>query len=310
MTNAALRKRRLGRTNLEVTPLGLGGAHLGRLPDGFSDERAVAAVHYALESGINLIDTSPMYGESQRRIGLALDDWYGSGGRREDIVICTKTGHDGKGGKDFSADGTRRSVEESLRLLRTDYLDILLVHDPDDLGPVLGPAGTLEALQELKEQGVIRAIGLGARPHDFHRRCIQTGEFDVSLTFCDYNLLDQSAAKGVLEVAAAHDVGVFNAAAVMLGLLGGRDPREIAPKLGSFATPERLQRAGELWDWSQSRGLSLLALNLQFCLREPRIASTLLGVSHAARLESDLEAISADIPDAVWQELHERFGIP
>jgi len=120
MANPALSKRRLGRTNLQVTPLGLGGAHLGRLPDGFSDERAVAAVHYALESGINLIDTSPMYGESQRRIGLALDDWYGSGGRREDIIICTKTGHDGKGGKDFSADGTRRSVEESLRLLRTD----------------------------------------------------------------------------------------------------------------------------------------------------------------------------------------------
>ena len=106
-------------------------------------------------------------------------------------------------------------MERSLRLLGTDYLDILLVHDPEDLSPVFEPGGALEVLRELKEQGVIRAIGLGVRRHEFHRRCMETGEFDVSLTFCDYNLIDQSAAEGVLKPAAAHDVGILNAAAVM-----------------------------------------------------------------------------------------------
>jgi len=307
VTASGLTRNRLGRTGFYVTALGLGGAHLGRTPGGYSDELAVATVHRALELGVNLIDTSPMYGESQRRIGMALDEWYSSGGRRQDIIISTKTGRASDGAKDYSADGTRRSVEQSLGLLRTDYLDIMLVHDPDDLSPVLGPGGALEALQELKAQGVVRAIGLGVRSHELHRRCIETGDFEVSLTHCDYNLVEQSAAVGVLTPAAAHDVGVLNGAAVLLGLLSGRDPREIAPQLRSFATEERMLRACALWDWAQARGVSLLALNLQFCMRESRIASTLAGASSPEEIETDVAAVSEGIPEDVWQELHDRI---
>jgi len=303
MTPLALTKRELGHTGLHVTPLGLGGAHLGWTPEGYSDELAAATVHRAFELGVNLIDTSPMYGESQRRIGLALEGWYGAGGRREDIVISTKTGRSSDGASDYSAEGTRRSVQESLRLLRTDYLDILLVHDPVELSPVLGPGGALEALKELKDEGVIRAIGLGVRSHELHQRCIETGDFEVSLTHCDYNLVEQSAAEGVLAPAAAHDVGVLNGAAVLLGLLGGRDPREVAPRLGAFATAERVERACALWDWAQARGVNLLALNLQFCMREPRITSTLVGASNPAEIEADLAAVSESIPEDIWREL-------
>ena len=302
MANPALARRRLGRTNFMVTPLGLGGAHLGQTPEGFSDELAAATVHRALELGINLIDTAPMYGESQRRIGLALDAWHKRGGRREDVFLSTKTGRSPDGACYYSADATRRGVENSLRLLRTDYLDILLIHDPDDLGPVLGKGGALEALRKLKEEKVIRAIGLGVRSHEFHRRCIETGEFDVSLTHCDYHLLNQSAAAGVLAPAAARDVGVLNGAAVLLGLLSGRDPRTVKRQIWPGAY--------ELWHWAQSRHCSLLALNLQFCLRERRIASTLVGVSNPAELEADVRAISAEVPAQAWQELRERFGIP
>jgi len=302
MTTPALAKRRLGRTDFHVTPIGLGGAHLGRTPDGFSDELAAATVHRALDLGVNLIDTAPMYGESRRRIGLALEEWYGRGGRREDFFLTSKTGRSAEGAKDYSADGTRRSVKESLRLLRTEYLDIVLVHDPDDLAPVLGPGGALEALKEFREQGVIRAIGLGCRSHEFHRRCMETGDFDVSLTFLDYNLVDQSAADGVLGAAAAHDVGVLNGAAVMLGLLSGRDPREVEYR-------RQAERAYELWQWAQSRGVSLLALNLQFCAREQRIASTLVGVSNPAEIEADVAALSEEIPGEVWRDLRERFGV-
>ena len=308
----ALPKRRLGRTNFRVTPIGLGGAHLGRLgrePDRFSDELAAATVLRALELGVNLIDTAPMYDESQRRVGMALKEWYGKGGQREDLFISTKTGRSADGAKDYSADGTRRSVERSLRLLGTDYLDILLVHDPEDLSPVFEPGGTLEVLRELKEQGVIRAIGLGVRRHEFHRRCMETGEFDVSLTFCDYNLIDQSATEGVLKPAAAHDVGILNAAAVMLGLLGGRDPREVASQRPGFATQERARRASAIWDWAQSEGVDFLALNLQLCARQPLIASTLVGAASPRELEADLAALSVEIPDEVWQELYERFGV-
>jgi aryl-alcohol dehydrogenase-like predicted oxidoreductase len=306
MTPTPLDKRRLGRTGLMVSPLSLGGAHLGETPDSVSDDLAVRTVHAALHAGLNLIDTAPMYGDSQRRIGLALRDWLGGDHRREDLVLSTKTGRDPQGGRHYSAAETHRSVHESLRLLQTPYLDIVLVHDPDDPAPVFDPGGTLEALSELKAEGLIRAIGVGVRSHDFHRRCIRSGAFDVCLTFCDYNLLDQSAADSLLDEAAAHDVGLLNGAAVMLGLLGGGDPRLAHSHL---ATPERVERATDLWQWARSGGVSLEALNLQLCLRETRLASTLVGVADPEELHRDLQAIAEPIPDEVWTELSERFGI-
>lgn len=289
-----------------VSPLSLGGAHLGETAEGFSDELAVRTVREALAAGINLIDTAPMYGDSRRRIGLALQEWFAEGHARDEVVLSTKTGRDPRGGRHYSAGETRQSVGESLRLLQTPYLDIVLVHDPDDPAAVFDAGGTLEALLELKAEGLVHAIGVGVRSHDFHRRCIRSGLFDVCLTFCDYNLLDQSAAEGLLDEAAAYDVGVLNGAAVMLGLLGGSDPRLNTTYL---ATPERASRAYDLWRWAQSKGVSIEALNLQLCLKEPRIASTLVGVADPDELRRDLAAVAEPVADEVWVELRERFGV-
>ncbi len=303
-----LDRRRLGRTGFMVTPIGLGGAHLGRTgpgPDDFDDDQAVATIFEALKLGIANIDTAPMYGESQRRVGLALKQLPAEGFRREDIILSTKTGRDSQSRPGYSYDETMRSVENSLRLLRTDYIDILLVHDPTDLSEVLGPGGTLEALLELKAQGIIRAIGLGARPHDFHRACMETGHFDVSLTFCDYNLIDRSAVDGVLEPAEKHNVGVYNAAAVMLGLLGGEDPRIVAQRLGGFATAQRLERSVRVWDWCCEHGVELLAANLQLCARERRIASTLVGAASPEQVRRDVAALTTPLDGSVFEKLAE-----
>ncbi|MBU0609359.1 MAG: aldo/keto reductase, partial [Armatimonadetes bacterium] len=162
------------------------------------------------------------------------------------------------------------------------------------------------ALLALKQEGLVRAVGVGVRSHDFHRRCILSGDFDVSLTFCDYNLLDQSAADDLLDLAAAHDVGLVNAAAVMLGLLGGGDPRLARSHL---ATEDRVRRAYELWQWAASKGVSLSALNLQLCLRELRLASTLVGAADPEELHADLQALQEPVQAAVWAELGERFGV-
>lgn len=306
MALPVLAPRRLGRTELRVSPLSLGGAHLGETAEGFDDALAVRTVHAALAAGINYLDTAPMYGESQRRIGLALREWFAAGGRREDLVLSTKTGRDPQGGRHYSAEATRRSVAHSLQLLGVSYLDIVLVHDPDDAEAVFGAGGTLEALLALKGEGLVRAIGVGVHSHDFHRRCILSGSFDVCLTFCDYNLLDRSAAEGLFAVAAAHDVGLINAAAVMLGLLGGGDPRLAKSHL---ATADRVRRAYDLWRWAATRGISLAALNLQLCLRETHLATTLVGAADPEELQRDLQAVQEPIPDAVWAELGERFGV-
>lgn len=307
----SLAKRQLGSTGLHVTPVGLGGAYLGRTPDGESDEIGVDTVLHALEAGVNLIDTSPAYcrGESERRVGLAIDAWRQRGGSREDFVLSSKTGTRTRP-HDYSYDGTMASIGKSLELLRTDYLDLALVHDPYTIEPPLAEDGAFCALERLREEGVVRAIGLGARPHEFHQRCLAAGKIQASLTFADYNLLYQSAVAGVFEPAARQRSGVMNAMVLLSGLLGGPEPRTIAAKLPARTDPERVARAQEMWRWAADHGLDLLTLNLHFCLAQPLVHATLLGAATPAQLEADLAAIAAPVPAALWESFLARFGLP
>lgn len=318
MTTSKLPLRRLGRTGLQVSAVALGGAWLGRGDDDYTDEHASVTVHAALKAGVNLIDTSPLYGESERRIGLALESWYGQGGEREDFHICTKTGTRSRP-HDYSADGTKRSVEESLKLLKTDYLDIVLIHDPEALDLALAPGGALEALQGLKEQGVVRHIGLGVREHRLHREFHETGACEVSLTYRDYNLLDQSAAEGVLATAGKFDVGILNAQAIRHGLLAGRDPAELERELRDkpgFRPGEHahlgegeLNRARALWLWAKAREIDFLALAVQWCLRNERVSTIVMGASHPPEIESDAAAAAAPIPEEIWGDLDAELGL-
>ena len=143
-----------------------------------------------MESGINLVDTPDNYinGRSEKIVGRALTQWCNQGNRREDLMLSSKVSI-GKTNPDaFSYDGTMQSIECSLKKLLTDYLYIYLAHDPIDIALVLDDKGCLGSPRKLKKQKINRAIGPVCRPHQFHRECIQTDEFDVSLTFGDYNL--------------------------------------------------------------------------------------------------------------------------
>jgi len=294
MDKQSWEKRTLGRTGFEVTVLGIGSAWLGHQDGAYTPEVGVETVLAGLESGINLIDTSDNYiaGRSEGFVGQALGHWFGQGNRRQDLILSTKlTVHPGNPDA-FSYDGTMRGVEHSLRELGTDFLDIFLVHDPQSLDPVLAEDGSIAALRKLKEQGTIRAIGLGCRPHEFHRRCIETGEFDVSLTFHDYNLMGTSAEAGVLEHAVKQDVGVFNASIN-----------------ASVTTARSAERAGQMSDWCRERGVDLDTLNLHFCLRERRFASVLIGFSRPARVEQNVRAYAETIDAGIWEELARDFDL-
>ena len=165
----------------------------------------------------------------------------------------------------------------------------------------------------MKSENTVRAVGLGVRDHAFHRRCIEAGVVNLCLTYRDFNLVNQSAVNGVLVPAAAHHVGVFNATVVMAGLLGGKDPQLSAPKPEQtspyYAQKEEIELACKLWEFSKARGISLLTLNLQWVLREARIASTLLGAATPAEIDEDLDALEQSIPESVWRELREQFGL-
>jgi len=218
-----LELRRLGRTEMRATAIGIGCASLG-MPDR-TDEAGIRAVRRALELGTNYLDTSPAYGESERRVGLAL-----RGGWREKIYLQTKTGTHPQRRGDYSTEGTRWSVENSLRLLGTDYLDAVLIHDPADIEVPLAPGHALDELLRMKERGLVRHVGLGCRQHRFHKRTIETGLLDLALTYLDYTLLDQSAAETTLPLAKEYEVGVQLASVFgcWAGVLTGKEPENPA----------------------------------------------------------------------------------
>ncbi|NKB70032.1 MAG: hypothetical protein GKR89_23415 [Candidatus Latescibacteria bacterium] len=295
MTEHIWEKRVLGRTGFEVTVLGIGSAWLGHRGGGDYDrDEGVQTVLAGLETGINLVDTSDNYigGRSEGVVGRALEQWWAQGHRREELILSSKLSVYEGNPDAFSYDGALYGLEQSLRRLRTDYLDIFLVHDPTDLDPVLADRGALAALRKAKEEGTIRAIGLGCRPHAFHRTCIETGEFDVCLTFHDYSLVDTTAEAGMLETAAAHNAGVFNASIN-----------------AALARPDSAEQTRQLTDWCAARGLELATLNLHFCLREQRFASILIGFSRPARVAQNVAALATPIDAAVWEELARDFGI-
>ena len=281
--------RRLGRTELKVTCLGMGGAGIGR--GDVTDDEAVAAVRRAIELGINYLDTAPLYGESERRVGLALAD-----GWREKILLATKTGTHPEWRGDYSGAGTRRSVENSLRLLDTDYLDVCLVHDPGSMEPVVAKGGAFDELQRMREEGIVKFIGLGVREHKFHQIAIETGVVDVILTYLDYTMLSQTADEWLLPLAMRHDIGVINGSSIAMGLLSGEEP-DISVR------PPEGRKAYQLWRWTMQNKLNLLNLAIRFCFRQPRIAMNLTGAKNVTEVEQNVAAATTPVPSEVWQRL-------
>ncbi len=303
--------RILGRSGLRVSPIGLGGGYLGWDGQALSEDVGVATVLKALELGVNLIDTSPVYGggHSERFIGIAIREWLRNGGRREDLVISTKTGTRRSMYRDYSAGATRRSVEESLKLLELDTLDVLLIHDPDVIEPVLAPGAAFDTLKAMKAEGLVRAIGLGVRNHAFHQRLIETGDLDVSLTYGDYTLLSRSAAADILPLAEARGVGVFNGMTMEVGLLTGQDPQAVAARNGKHPyDPATVARASALHAWAAELGISVLTLNLQFSVRRPWVSASLVGAARPEEIEADVRAYLQPVPEAVWDAIDQVPG--
>jgi D-threo-aldose 1-dehydrogenase len=292
--------RRLGRSSIDVTTLSLGGAGLGDRYGSVSDEDAVKTIHHALELRINYIDNSPSYGPFERRLGSAL---AALGGLPPGIHLCTKTGmHPARPG-DYSAAATRWTVENSLRTLGLDSIDLVQVHGvySIDMDTVLAPGGTVDELERLRGEGKLRSIGLAVYGRDFHRRAIASGRFDFILTHDDYSLVRQTDAP-LLEEAAAADIGVLLGRVLMLGLLAGDDPLANA----QLATHPDAPAAHEWWRWAGEREVPLQAVAIQFALRHPGVSSVSIGARSVREVEENVAAATFPIPDQIWAEVEER----
>jgi aryl-alcohol dehydrogenase-like predicted oxidoreductase/murein tripeptide amidase MpaA len=293
-----LRQRRLGRTDMFVTELALGGVGLGGSRTENADATSIATIARGWARGINYFDTAPLFGESERRLGLALKSL---GGRPAGLYLSTKTGtHPFRRG-DYSAEATRWSVENSLQFLGVDSVDLLFVHDPDSMDPVMAPGGALSELERMRDEGKLRWIGLGVREHDKLALAIRSGRFDAILTYADYNLVRQTSAPLIAEAAAA-GIGVILAQVYLGGLLVGHDPAE-----SILQDRPDMVLARDWWLWARERGISLQNLALQFGLRNPHVATILGGADSPAQVDESVEAVTAHIPDSVWAEVEEHI---
>ncbi|HEY3163789.1 MAG TPA: aldo/keto reductase [Candidatus Limnocylindrales bacterium] len=313
---------------LEVTRLGFGSAPIGGLFAGVSDEDAIAAIDHAWDLGIRLFDVAPLYGygAAERRLGRAL-----AGRRRDDYVLSTKVGRlvrkadeigpgheidpqaiDGREDAfyvrsepvrmvfDFSADGVRRSIEESLERLGLDRIDIALIHDPDShWRAAIGEA--YPALARLREEGVLRAIGAGMNQSAMLARFAREGDFDVFLLAGRYTLLDQEALADLLPICVERGVAILAGGVMNSGVLA--DPRPGSRFNYVEADPAIVERARRLAAICTRHAVPLRAAAMQFPLAHPAVASIVAGVRRIEHLDEYPSFLRLPIPDDLWAEL-------
>lgn len=326
MTTSALPVRALGRSGLDVTTLGFGGAPLGDLYAHLDEASAVATVEAALATGVNLIDTSPLYGHglSEHRIGAALRR---SG--RKDVVVSTKVGRitepfagrgDGSGYLgglphgmrfDYSYDGTMRSLEQSALRLGVDRIDVVLIHDVDvwTHGPHAieqrfseAMGGAYRALDKLRAAGSVSAIGVGVNEAEMCERFAHAGDFDTMLLAGRYSLLEQPGLASFMPLAQKKDIGlmlggVFNSGILATGPVAG------AKYNYQPAPPAILARVAAIEAVCARHGVPLRRAALQFPLGHPAVASLVMGAVKPEEVEDQATELAAKVPVALWAEL-------
>jgi D-threo-aldose 1-dehydrogenase len=298
-------RRPLGSTGLQVTPICIGTAPLGNMPETFayevSEERALATIRAFFAGPINFIDTAASYGdgESVRRLGIVLHEL---GGLPQGFVLASKADRDLDTGE-FSGEQMRRSVERSLQLLGLEQLQLLYLHDPEHISfeQAMARGGPVETLQHCQQEGLIAHLGVAGGPIDLMKRFVETGIFSEAISHNRYTLLNTEA-DSFWDVCQQRGVAAINAAPYGSGMLA-KGPSAYPRYMYSNASKELLERAHKLETICSNYGVPLAAAALQFSLRDPRITSTIVGMSRPERLAETITLAQYPLPDELWAEL-------
>lgn len=277
-----MRYRRLGKTDLDLSVIGFGTAPLGGEYGGLDMTQAERAVHKAIDEGITFFDTAAYYGRrlSEERLGRILE------GRRERVVLATKCARFDKDVFDFSADRVRTSVEESLRLLRTDRIDLLTIHDIEfgDREQVISE--TVPAARRLQEEGKIRWVGISGLPLRILADVAARAKVDSVISYCHYNLMLRDLDRYLTPVLKEHGIGLINASPLHMGVLTENGPP------GWHPAPDAVKEAGrEVVGLLDQKHIYPATAALAFSLSHPYVSSTLVGMLTPDEVATNLKAL-------------------
>jgi D-threo-aldose 1-dehydrogenase len=327
-----VRRTELGRSGVEVTELGFGAAPIGNLYAPLDDGTADGAMAAAWAAGIRTFDTAPHYGLglSERRLGAFL-----RGRPRAERTLSTKVGRrleaqDARGRSDpehfavpathrrvwdFSRDGVRRSVEDSLARMGLDRVDVLLLHDAEEHFVAALREG-FPALAELRAQGMVGAIGAGMHDTGKLTALVREADVDVVMLAGRYTLLDHRALDDLLPACAERGTSVLAAGVFNSGILAKPRPAVGARFDYRPASPELLARAHRIADVGERHGAALPQLAIAFALAHPVVAGVVLGMRSAEEVRQNVAAHAAQVAAPVWAELRseglldERAPVP
>jgi L-galactose dehydrogenase len=294
-----MRYRRLGQTGLEVSVLGFGASPLGNVFSVVDPVEGTRAVHRAIDSGLNFFDVSPYYGLTlaEQRLGTALV------GRRKEVILATKCGRYGTDDFDFSARTIVDGVDASLRRLKTDYVDLLQVHDVEFGSVDQIVTETLPALRDLQKAGKTRYVGITGYSLETLIAIAELAPVDSILSYCRYNLMVRDMDLCLTPFTKENGIGLINASPLHMGVLSSGEIPTWHP-----AAPEVWAAGRRAAVICKAHGLRLPEVALRFCLSEPSVASTLVGMSTVEQLEENLRALEPSDDANVIREITTAIG--
>ncbi len=293
----------VGKTALQVPILGLGTAPLGSFWSEVPEKQAVEAIHYTLENGAAFIDTAPWYGQQvAERLGIAL-----AGIPRDSYVLASKVGlrhsEDGQPIEDFTREGVLRSIEWSIERLKVDRFDILHIHAPakEHYRTALEQAYPL--LAEMRDQGVIKAVGVGENYWEPLIEFARDAHFDCFLLAGRYTLLEQGALNALNQFH-AENISIFGAGVYNTGILAKGAVDGVWYQYDK-APPEIIDKVRRLEALCQKHSVPLNAAAVQFVKAHPATTSLVIGAESKEQIASTIAALNTAIPAAFWSDLRD-----
>ena len=301
-----MKKNKIKDTGLEVTELSFGTSSLGSMPDTYgyevSEDRAQKTLNRFFQGPVNMLDTSRNYamGESEKRIGKAIKE---NGGWPNSFLLSTKLDRN-MDTLVLDKNRVRESLEESLKTLNVDSVDILFLHDPEyakDITDITKKDGAMDELFKIKNEGLAKAAGVAMGKVDIMFPLLKDWDFDVIINHNRYTLLNREANE-MYDYASSKNIAIFNAAPYAGGVLA-KGPDNFKKITYQDATEDKLAPAREFEKVCKKHNVELGAAALQFSLRDNRITSTICGVTSVESIEKNLAWANAEISGEFWDEI-------